>query len=622
MPPVRDKRPARIARNAPSQRRARVALAILAVIFALSLVAGAHIASNTADLYEAHLDDVFIVPYGPLDALWLIVAAGAAYLVLWAVYRLLPIISARLRPARPVIPVSVAVPSLALFALYIPYLLTWWPGFVFADTVSSIWQHAGVAPLSNHHPVAYTAFLGVFMDAARSLGGTSSDGLAASTMVQMAVLAVTLGHLIAWIASRLGLRGRARACLTAALVALFGVAPYFATYAIALWKDPLFTVGVIWMSVLAADLAAPLSPLGISRSGNAPVRRIIGFAAACLLAMFMRNNGVYVVCATWLALAALALLHRRTPTGTALRRAVIACAACIAVYALVSGPVYDAAGIQKDTRKESYGVLLNQMARVAALDGDMSASDRAYLDRLLPLDRYAEVYAPTNADHVKGAEGFDQEALGDGFFGHWLSLLVRNPRVYVEAWELETFGFWAPTNPLVLSYNANISGGGVMNGNAAYAGMLADLGVTFRNLIGEGATRVFVQDCWSPPVAWAAWLAAAAAAMLALRGHGSLATALVPSAALMGTLLVATPIHYWPRYAAALHFLIPFYLALIALAGKEDAGDERQAVEQVQEVADDHARAEQVRGYQPQHRREGGGARAVSRDPGAREGDE
>lgn len=598
----------RIDRNAPSRHRARAAFAVLSAVFACSLVAGSHIASTTADLYEAHLDDVFIIPYGPLDVLGIIAAAVVAYLALSGVYRLLPIISARLRPAVPITPASIIVPSIALFALYVPYLLTWWPGFVFADTVSSIWQHFGATALSNHHPVAYTAFLGIFMDAARSLGGTSSDGLAAATLVQMAVLAVTLGHLIAWIASRLGLGRRARLAATVTLVALFGVAPYFATYAIAMWKDPLFTVGVIWLSVLAADLAALQGVPAGSRSGNAPTSRIIGFSAACLLAMFMRNNGVYVACATCLALAVLALLHRRAPAGATLRRAAIACAACIAVYALVSGPVYDAAGIQKDTRKESYGVLLNQMARVAALDGDMSAADRAYMDRLLPIERYAEVYTPTNADHVKGAEGFDQEALEDGFFRHWLSMLVRNPRVYLDAWVLETFGFWAPANPLVLSYNANISGGGVMNGNRAYAGMLEGFGVAFKNLLGEGAERIFVQDGWSPPVAWAAWLALTAAAMLALRGRGALAVALVPSAALMGTLLVATPIHYWPRYAAALHFLIPFYLALIALAGKEDAGDEGQAVEQVQEVADDHARAEQVRRYQPQHRRERGGA--------------
>ena len=49
-------------------------------------------------------------------------------------------------------------------------------------------------------------------------------------------------------------------------------------------------------------------------------------------------------------------------------------------------------------------------------------------------------------------------------------------------------------------------------------------------------------------------------------GRGKWVLFLVPSLALVGTLVVASPIWYWPRYGAALQFLIPLYIAIAASA--------------------------------------------------------
>lgn len=49
-------------------------------------------------------------------------------------------------------------------------------------------------------------------------------------------------------------------------------------------------------------------------------------------------------------------------------------------------------------------------------------------------------------------------------------------------------------------------------------------------------------------------------------GAREMVFALVPSLALVGTLVVASPIWHWPRYGAALHFLIPLYIAIAVSA--------------------------------------------------------
>lgn len=79
------------------------------------------------------------------------------------------------------------------------------------------------------------------------------------------------------------------------------------------------------------------------------------------------------------------------------------------------------------TAVESLGIPLNQMARVVALDGDMSDSDRAYMDELLPIEEYRSKYRPCCTDLLKWDANFNGAALDEGFLSHWLSMLVRNP---------------------------------------------------------------------------------------------------------------------------------------------------------------------------------------------------
>lgn len=48
----------------------------------------------------------------------------------------------------------------------------------------------------------------------------------------------------------------------------------------------------------------------------------------------------------------------------------------------ITGPVYKALNVTPSEKAESIGILLNQMARVAALDGDMTESDKEYLNSM------------------------------------------------------------------------------------------------------------------------------------------------------------------------------------------------------------------------------------------------
>ena len=59
-------------------------------------------------------------------------------------------------------------------------------------------------------------------------------------------------------------------------------------------------------------------------------------------------------------------------------RVALFCLCVIICYMTITGPVYKALNVTPSEKAESIGILLNQMARVAALDGDMTESDRIF----------------------------------------------------------------------------------------------------------------------------------------------------------------------------------------------------------------------------------------------------
>lgn len=242
--------------------------------------------------------------------------------------------------------------------------------------------------------------------------------------------------------------------------------------------------------------------------------------------------------------------------------------AVLLAYGVVTGPIYSYIGIAPSETAESVGVPLNQMARVAALGGDMSESDREYLDSILPLDEYRAAYTPCCTDSLKWSADFDGSALKEGLWSHWLSMLAKNPNVYFQAWELQTYGFWAvnPENGDQL-WSWNIGGGVPRNTNPLYADQLSSYGIESSSAaLDESWNEMLPYDSWSMPISWLFWAVLYLSICVFAAGKGRWTIALVPSLLLVGTLAIASPIYYWPRYGAALQFLIPMYVLMFLLA--------------------------------------------------------
>lgn len=558
-----------ILRNFRCRLVRKIELALL-VLFSLflsgSVVVGHHIVISDGNTYSGLITENYIAPFGAYDFVALVFIFLLVFLCSLALH-----LSFRTRlekrqkaegirfgACRLDMKLFVAG-SVLIMLLWLPYLLAFWPGFIFGDTISSISQAIGDAPLSNHHPVFYTMLIKCAFKVAALFGYGRTTGLALLSAIQMLFLAGSFAYSASWVHARL----RTPKIVSIIVCCCIGFSPALGAFSVAMWKDPIFTAAFLILSLNLGDLV-------ISRGKCAATSSwVMTTFFMSLIAMLMRNNGVYVVLLAFVVLAVtvttdLILKARREGAKSWRPIVLVPFFAALVVYGVVSGPVYSWMGVVPTEKVEALGVPLNQMARVAAYGGDMSDSDREYMNSILALDQYDNVYTPCCTDMLKWNASFNSEPLNEGFIGHWLSMFVRNPRLYFESWVLQTYGFWTVNGPCISEFD-NI-GGGVPRIDE-FASEVHVFDINPQNLFHSSLASDSLAWHSSPlPSGVLLWIFVFAFIELVTCGLRGFTLMLLPSIGVVGTLVIASPIWYWPRYAMILNFTLPVLVCFVLSA--------------------------------------------------------
>lgn len=554
-------------RNLATRKPLLCVVLLFVFAFAVSLILGDHIVVPASGGYSAHVDESYIAPTTCDFALFVMLLPGLFALFAVPVQLLQARRESRqkgiLEPCMDRLGTRwVLLLSVIVFLGWIPYMAIYWPGFIFGDSLSSLSQAMGWTALSNHFPVVYTIYLKCWLKFAGILGLGNTIGVGMSSICQSVLMSLGFGLLARWVV----VRGGVRPVAGIAIALVFSLTPYIATYGIALWKDPLFSSAVLVFSMCLADYAWSRGEIAQRKSW------ITLLLISSLVMVFFRNNGVYILLGTLTLLAISLIVKSRLRHAKGSGRVIGCMAAVLLVFGIVTGPIYSFGGVVPSEASESVGIPLNQMARVVALDGEMSESDREYMNSIYPLEEYKSTYTPCCTDNLKWAPNFNNSALSEGLWGHWVSMLIRNPNAYFQAWELQTYGFWAvnPGNSDRL-WSGNISSGVPRNVSAAYVDQLVPYGIEPNPAaLDESWNSMLPIDSWSIPVSWLFWAVLYLSICLFAEDKGRWVFALIPSIILVATLVIASPIYYWSRYGAALQFLIPMYaLIFFLLFGKK-----------------------------------------------------
>lgn len=543
-------------------RIGKLGLGLFSGLFSVVLILGYHIHVESG--YGGLMDVNYITDY----SLWDVISMP---FLCWGIYTLVKALYLFLQDKKHRIGIQFSLDKKItwkqmlpvcslLFVAWIPYFLTYYPGFIYGDTMASIQQAVRETWWSNHHPFFYTIFIKVCLDIGQQFGDNTL-GCAIYTILQMLYMSTCFGYMICWICNRFN---RSYVWKTI-LIIIYGCTPYIALLSIAMWKDPVFSASIVIFTLLLLDF---IFTKGEITEKNKLYWLIYAFLM--LMIIFTRNNGIYLVAFTTAGIFLFYIFQKKyriKKTGTVLLLSL----GIMFVSKLITGPGYDYLGIAKPTT-ESYGLFLNQMARVVAYGGNMSEEDREYMNKLLPLELYESTYRPCCVDLLKFNENFRGDYLNEGFFKTYFSMLFKNPKLYFESWQLQTYGFWTVNQEEINYYDRNITGAFPKNLNSeTYAEELEHYNLRVDNLLQSDWLReVFPSVDIYVPIGMIVWMIILAVIILAIDGKELLWIPLLPSIGLFLTLVIASPIFYWPRYAIALQYLLPVYLLLFLLKKQDE----------------------------------------------------
>lgn len=308
---------------------------------------------------------------------------------------------------------------------YLLYLLTYAPGAVLGDSLTSIVQGWGDVPFNNHHPVLYSMFVGIFMRIGRMLNNNNIGTMLYST-AQMLIMSGIIGYFLVWLKKH---NVKMKYIL---LTYLFFVAnTIFAAYAIIMWKDPLFCGFIFLMTLFLYDI--------ISQNGE-PLKHFYGifkFVILSVLIAFFRNNGIYIVIGMYIAI----LIWSRKKL---LIFNIVNTITVIAII-IIQGPIYTKLGIISPT-EESLAIPMQQIARTITYDGEITPEQEEFLNKILPIEKWKSKYEPCVVDSIKWDPDFNKEFLTENkteFIKIWAQMLPKNFAEYVKAYLMDTYGFWS-----------------------------------------------------------------------------------------------------------------------------------------------------------------------------------
>lgn len=520
-------------RKTPLPLRARICSAVYALLFSLAMMAGKDV-QYSGGMRDG--PDINYIDWGADSLLAALALAVLVYPVVTALFRLTGKLSVPSRARRAPDKRIFAVMWGLIFLCWTPYLLTFYPAGIVGDGALTLEDAMtpGV-PASNHWVVLYILTIRFFL----WLGGlVKSDphfGVFLYALAQSLVFSAVCAA-VSYKLWKIGVpRWGAWGC-----AAMYAISGFFASYGMAVWKDGLFSAGVVCLAIQLWELPRDI--------GWKPCLK---FALTALFLCFWRNNGIYVLV---LCLIAAAVLLRRQA------KRIVVCGLAVLVAAMViQGPVYNALHIKKDSITESISVPLQQIAAVICSGTELSEEQQEVLYSILPREEWIDKYSPTLSDDIKGNAQIDREYLenhfGD-FLKVWAQLLPANFGTYVQAYLMQMLGYWQPGVFLGNYHDYWIGIQDVMD-RGWHITDWPDvfLGHSFAQLLGERTEYV--------PSGTAVWLMLLSAALLMGQGKSRRRMlVLAPFLASWAVIMVAAPIAYAYRYILMIAIGLPILCVL------------------------------------------------------------
>jgi len=320
-----------------------------------------------------------------------------------------------------------------LFLCMIPFLLSNYPAIMTPDSLSQYRQAAGIEGYSDHHPWFHTLLFQFFYKIGLIISGNVYFAISCYTLAQMLLISLCVGYV--WSTFyELGLKKKY--CVLG--VVLFAIYPYNLIYAVTIWKDVLFTMAVLVLTITLYRLF-----LQTVTEEKIQLRDMIIYFASAFFMCMLRHNGFYA----FIVSCPFLLWFLRTKWKQMVPVTVLV---LLSVF-VIKGPIANMANVEPGTFALKLCLPLQQVGRVVADGCELSEEEIATIEKINIISYVKENYQKGGSDPmvawvVYGNSDYMQENMGE-YLELWISLGIKYPGKYIQAFIDLTKGYWYPMEP-------------------------------------------------------------------------------------------------------------------------------------------------------------------------------
>lgn len=515
---------------------------IYSVAFAVMCILSHHVVDEPTD--RSTVLTTYVTAFSAIDLAIFIIAFIVIFCILQIIKRLIGSINVTATD-RECSKKRLLVTWLIIFSvtmlLWIPYIMSYWPGGIYNDTLDSINIALGKQEWSNQNTVLYALWWKLIFWIGQLVRQGEYGGLKLMTIVQPAIMSAVSASFFTWLYRR---GSKIWYIVGAVSVALFPIFPY---YGVSMWKDTLYSINVFLFTWLIYIL---------TEKRELSVCDDIKFIILSLLIVFGRNNGIYIYIVTSIVLMSIFVKKR----FDGYKRLIVYVISIIVTTVIIQGPVFTALDVQSSGVAEKYGIPIQQIGYMVSSNATMSDEEQAVLEEILPIEGWINLYNPIVADTIKFdplfCEGYLITHQGD-FVKTYVGLVLKNPLLAFKGYILSTIGFWDAFKSSTSGYICTAH-----CWNAEY--FMSDYlnfstGLILSDIVGP---RIIIS---SGLLVWI--MLGLLTLMISRKRYGKLPV-IMPGAAIWLTLMVATPISFSFRYVFSLLLCIPIYV--MGLIGQEE----------------------------------------------------
>lgn len=322
-----------------------------------------------------------------------------------------------------------------LIICWLPVLLAVYPGFFVYDAQEEYLQVAS-RTFTTHHPLVHVLMLGGIICAVHKVTDSYNLGIVCYMLVQMALVAGSFTYLLAYLRTK-----KVSKVLRFLSMIYFAFFPVIVMFTLCSAKDTIFTAALLLLLLCMLEMGI-LEERFFSSKANVAL-----FFISALTMMLFRKNGIYA----FVVMAPVLFVYHKKY----LRKMGVLIIAAIVCYFLINTTLVAVFHAQNAENQEILTVPIQQLARTYKFNKEaFSEEDIAVLHEVLPEEALV-LYNPKLSDPVKVRfRNSAYEADKSKFLKLWIKIGLRKPLSYINAWLVNSYGFWYP-DTIIDVYSGN-----------------------------------------------------------------------------------------------------------------------------------------------------------------------